>query len=51
MPSFVGNLLIQNSKGSFNLGNFYNVSPKKNTKNYSGSGSADVADQNQMKTA
>ncbi|MBG0970660.1 spore germination protein [Bacillus sp. SRB3LM] len=71
MPSVVGNLLVQNSNGSFNLGDFYNVSPKKNAKNYNGSGSAnvgfiintcngisatntfdaDVADQNQMKTA
>ena len=32
MPSVVGNLVVQNSNGSFNLGDFYNVSPKENTK-------------------
>ena len=29
MPSIVGNMVVQNSNGSFNLGDFYNVSPKK----------------------
>ena len=29
MPSVVGNLVVQNSNGSFNLGDFYNVSPKE----------------------
>lgn len=38
MPSVVGNLVVQNSNGSFNLGDFYNVSPKENTKAYNGSG-------------
>ncbi|HDR8180529.1 TPA: spore germination protein, partial [Bacillus cereus] len=28
---------------SFNLGDFYNVSPKENTKAYNGSGSSNVA--------
>ena len=36
MPSVVGNLVVQNSNGSFNLGDFYNVSPKENTKAYNG---------------
>ncbi|PGT22642.1 hypothetical protein COD06_31360, partial [Bacillus cereus] len=27
MPSVVGNLVVQNSNGAFNLGDFYNVSP------------------------
>ncbi|HDX9530531.1 TPA: spore germination protein, partial [Bacillus thuringiensis] len=26
MPSILGNLVVQNSNGSFNLGDFYNVS-------------------------
>ncbi|KFN15274.1 spore germination protein [Bacillus pseudomycoides] len=43
MPSVVGNLVVQNSNGSFNLGDFYNVSPKENTKAYNGSGSSNVA--------
>ncbi|OJD59881.1 spore germination protein [Bacillus sp. NH11B] len=43
MPSVVGNLVVQNSNGSFNLGDFYNVSPKENTKAYNGSGSSSVA--------
>ncbi|MCQ6343990.1 spore germination protein [Bacillus cereus] len=42
MPSVVGNLLVQNSRGSFNLGDFYNVSPKDNDKVYNGSRSANV---------
>ncbi|WP_144520001.1 spore germination protein [Bacillus thuringiensis] len=42
MPSVVGNLLVQNSRGSFNLGDFYNVSPKDNVKGYNGSGSTNV---------
>ncbi|PEL96949.1 hypothetical protein CN602_25330 [Bacillus cereus] len=44
-------LLVQDSKGVFNLGDFYNISPKKNKQNYNGSGSANVADQNQVDTA
>ena len=32
MPSVVGNLVVQNSNGSFNLGDFYNVSRKKTRK-------------------
>ena len=61
MPSVVGNLVVQNSNGSFNLGDFYNVSPKENTKAYNGSGASnvirdqyidsDLADQNQVGTA
>ncbi|WP_028402541.1 spore germination protein [Ectobacillus panaciterrae] len=43
MPSFVGNVVVQNSNGSFNLGDFYNVSPKDNTKSYNGSGASNVA--------
>ncbi|MBH0346358.1 hypothetical protein BK731_16765 [Bacillus thuringiensis serovar muju] len=43
MPSVVGNMVVQNSNGSFNLGDFYNVSPKENTKAYNGSGSSNVA--------
>ncbi|RAN76837.1 spore germination protein [Bacillus sp. SRB_331] len=43
MPSIVGNMIVQNSNGSFNLGDFYNVSPKENTKAYNGSGSSNVA--------
>ncbi|HDR7967807.1 spore germination protein [Bacillus pacificus] len=43
MPSFVGNMVIQNSNGSFNLGDFYNVSPKENTQAYNGSGASNVA--------
>ncbi|WP_144514445.1 spore germination protein [Bacillus thuringiensis] len=42
MPSVVGNLVVQNSNGTFNLGNFYNVSPKENTKAYNESGSSNV---------
>ncbi|WP_348519817.1 spore germination protein [Bacillus sp. 165] len=42
MPSFVGNVLVQNSNGSFNLGDFYNVSPKENSKSYNGSGASNV---------
>ena len=36
------NLVVQNSNGSFNLGDFYNVSPKENTKAYNGSGASNV---------
>ncbi|MEC5240701.1 spore germination protein [Bacillus mycoides] len=43
MPSILGNLVVQNSNGSFNLGDFYNVSPKENTKSYNGSGASNVA--------
>ncbi|BCC18302.1 spore germination protein [Bacillus paranthracis] len=43
MPSILGNLVVQNSNGSFNLGDFYNVSPKENTKAYNGSGGSNVA--------
>ncbi|EOP68307.1 spore germination protein [Bacillus cereus] len=43
MPSIVGNLVVQNSNGSFNLGDFYNVSPKENTKSYNGSGATNAA--------
>lgn len=43
MPSVVGNLIVQNSNGSFNLGDFYNVSPKENIKAYNGSGASNVA--------
>ncbi|TPV38165.1 spore germination protein [Bacillus dicomae] len=43
MPSIVGNMVVQNSNGSFNLGDFYNVSPKENTKAYNGSGSSNVS--------
>ena len=43
MPSIVGSLIVQNSNGSFNLGDFYNVSPKENTKSYNGSGASNVA--------
>lgn len=42
MPSVVANLVAQNSTGSFNLGDLYNVSPKENTKSYNGSGSSNV---------
>ncbi|OOR17778.1 spore germination protein (plasmid) [Bacillus mycoides] len=42
MPSVVANLVVQNSTGSFNLGDFYNISPKENTKSYNGSGSSNV---------
>ncbi|WP_172448312.1 spore germination protein, partial [Bacillus thuringiensis] len=43
MPSVVANLLVQNSNGAFNLGDFYNVSPKENTKSYNGSGASNVS--------
>ncbi|EOV9525787.1 spore germination protein [Bacillus cytotoxicus] len=43
MPSIIADLFVQNSNGSFNLGDFYNVSPKENTKADSGSGSSNVA--------
>lgn len=43
MPSVVGNLAVQNSNGSFNLGDFYNVSPKEDVKLYNGSGSENEA--------
>ncbi|MBD8076466.1 spore germination protein [Bacillus thuringiensis] len=43
MPSVVGNLVVQNSNGAFNLGDFYNVSPKENTKSYNGSGASNVS--------
>lgn len=43
MPSILGNLVVQNSNGSFNLGDFCNVSPKENTKAYNGSGGSNVA--------
>ncbi|ETT84363.1 spore germination protein PF [Bacillus sp. RC55] len=43
MPSILGSLVVQNSNGSFNLGDFYNVSPKENTKAYNGSGGSNVA--------
>ncbi|MCP8968242.1 spore germination protein [Ectobacillus ponti] len=42
MPSFVGSVLVQNSNGSFNLGDFYNVSPKENAKAFNGSGASNV---------
>ncbi|MFB6732144.1 spore germination protein [Bacillus mobilis] len=42
MPSIIGNMVVQNSNGSFNLGDFYNVSPKENTKAYNGPGSSNV---------
>ncbi|OBW54937.1 MULTISPECIES: spore germination protein [Bacillus] len=42
MPSVVANLLVQNSNGAFNLGDFYNVSPKENTKGYNGSGASNA---------
>ncbi|EJQ61536.1 spore germination protein [Bacillus mycoides] len=42
MPTVVANLVVQNSAGSFNLGDFYNVSPKENTKSYNGSGASNV---------
>ncbi|QEL88248.1 spore germination protein [Bacillus mycoides] len=43
MPSILGSLVVQNSNGSFNLGDFYNVSPKENTKAYNGSDGSNVA--------
>ncbi|ASN69634.1 spore germination protein [Bacillus paranthracis] len=43
MPAILGNLVVQTSNGSFNLGDFYNVSPKENTKSYNGSGSSNSA--------
>ncbi|MFB5090619.1 spore germination protein [Bacillus cereus] len=43
MPAILGNLVLQTSNGSFNLGNFYNVSPKENTKSYNGSDASNVA--------
>ncbi|PFO13403.1 hypothetical protein COJ79_20645 [Bacillus thuringiensis] len=43
MPSILGNLVVQNSNGSFNLGDFYNVSPKDNQKSYNGSGATNAA--------
>ncbi|PGS79293.1 hypothetical protein COC69_12595 [Bacillus cereus] len=43
MPAVVANLIVQNSCGSFNLGDFYNVSPKENEKNYNGSGATNTA--------
>ncbi|MED2125968.1 spore germination protein [Bacillus thuringiensis] len=43
MPAILGNLVVQTSNGSFNLGDFYNVSPKENTKSYNGSGSSNNA--------
>ncbi|MFX3622455.1 MAG: spore germination protein [Ectobacillus sp.] len=42
MPSFIGNVIVQNSNGSFNVGDFYNVAPKENTKDYNGSGSSNL---------
>ncbi|WP_379970030.1 spore germination protein [Ectobacillus sp. sgz5001026] len=42
MPSFVGNVVVQSSTGSFNLGDFYNVSPKENAKTYNGSGASNT---------
>ncbi|GAB6482124.1 spore germination protein [Bacillus cereus] len=36
MPFVIGNLVVQNSNSSFNLGDFYNVSPKENTKTFNG---------------
>ncbi|MBE7129418.1 spore germination protein [Bacillus mycoides] len=43
MPAILGNLVVQTSNGSFNLGDFYNVSPKENTKSYNGSGASNVS--------
>ena len=43
MPAIVGNLVLHTSNGAFNLGDFYNVSPKDNTKAYNGSGGSNVA--------
>lgn len=43
MLSVVENLVVQNSDGSFNLGDFYNVSPKRNKNVYNGSGSINFA--------
>ncbi|UGO49466.1 spore germination protein [Bacillus Phage vB_BanS_McSteamy] len=43
MPSVLANLVVQNSNGSFNLGDFYNVSPKNDEKFYNGSGSVNDA--------
>ncbi|WP_257129180.1 spore germination protein [Bacillus wiedmannii] len=37
------NIVVQKSNGSFNLGDCYNVSPKKNEKEYNGSGSVNEA--------
>ncbi len=42
IPSFVGNVIVQTSSGQFNLGDFYNVSPKENSKAFNGSGSSNV---------
>lgn len=42
MPSFVGSVVVQNSNGSFNLGDFYNVAPKENGKEFNGSGSGNT---------
>jgi hypothetical protein len=42
MPCFVGNVVVQNSNGSFNLGDFYNVSPKENAKAFNGSGASNT---------
>ncbi|MED2764163.1 spore germination protein [Bacillus thuringiensis] len=41
MPRIIANLIVQNSVGSFNSGNFYSVSPK-NKKIYNGSDSANL---------
>ncbi|TPV47277.1 spore germination protein [Bacillus dicomae] len=43
MPSIIGNMVMQNSNSYFNLGDFYNVSPKENTKAYNDSGASNVA--------
>ena len=41
MPSVVGNLVVQNSNGSFNLGDFITYL-ERNTKAYNGSGASNV---------
>ena len=43
MTCIVWNLVVQNSNASFNLGDFYNISQKVNTKLYNGSGASSVA--------
>ena len=42
MPSVVGNLVVQNSNGSFNLGDFYKGSQKKKNESCKGFGDSNV---------
>ncbi|MGG0185756.1 spore germination protein [Bacillus rhizoplanae] len=43
MPAIVDSIIISNCKGSVNLGDQYNVTPRFGNKEYHGSGSSNTA--------